>query len=154
MGKYVDITPKLPRLQENFSDRVEMRRSELRGRSTVELLRAYIDARQKKDAIEEELSTVEETIRAAASLIVARYEEEGITSMRTLTHAVSHQVEPVAKVADAFALRAWARENGFEERLALPWQTVNALTKERLLAGEAPPPGVEVYALDKLKLVK
>lgn len=154
MGKYADITPNLPKLEETFSDRVAAKRDALRYQTTVALLREYLDARKRKDNLEAELSLVEEVIQAAGSLIVVRYEEEGITSMRTRTHAISHQVEPVAKVSDAHALRAWAVDNGFEARMALPWQTVNALTKERLLAGEAPPPGVEVYALDKLKVTK
>ena len=63
--------------------------------------------------------------------------------------SVSVQAEPVASVKDHDALREWAMGNGFERNLTLAWQTVNSLSKQRLLDGEAPPAGVEMAVRTK-----
>jgi hypothetical protein len=43
---------------------------------------------------------------------------------------------------------------GLERLMSLPWQTVNSLSKERLLDGQPPPPGVDVFAKTKIVLRK
>lgn len=42
--------------------------------------------------------------------------------------------------------------NDLQRLLTLPWQTTDSLTRKMLLAGEEPPPGVEVFAKTKIRL--
>lgn len=42
--------------------------------------------------------------------------------------------------------------NDLQRLLTLPWQTTDSLVRKMLLAGEEPPPGVEVYAKVKIRL--
>jgi hypothetical protein len=69
--------------------------------------------------------------------------------------SVSTYSEPYGKVVDSEALRQWALSDpDLSRKMALPWMTINSLTKERTLAGEAPPPGVEVFAKQLVRLNK
>jgi hypothetical protein len=63
---------------------------------------------------------------------------------------VGLQFEPYAVVKDKDAARLWAMANGFERTLQMPWQTLNAEVKERLLNGLAEPDGVVAHSKPKL----
>jgi hypothetical protein len=68
--------------------------------------------------------------------------------------SVRVQYEPHATVVDREANRKWAIANGLENLLSLPWQTVNALTKESLLKGEPEPDGISVTSYPKIVYTK
>jgi len=58
--------------------------------------------------------------------------------------------EPQARVMDKEAFRLWCIANGYERQLQLWPSTMNSVTKERLLAGDAQPDGVEVNVYKKV----
>jgi len=45
-------------------------------------------------------------------------------------------------------------ENGYERQLQLHASTMNAIVKERLIAGEAEPDGCEAFARTKIVLMR
>jgi hypothetical protein len=61
--------------------------------------------------------------------------------------------EPYGKVIDREAFRKWCIVNGYETKLQLWPSTMNAIVKERLLAGEPEPDGTEAYSMDKVVFV-
>jgi hypothetical protein len=63
------------------------------------------------------------------------------------------QREPYGKVMDKEKFRQWCVANGYERQLQLWPSTMNALVKERLLAGEEPPEGCEAFGVDKVVFV-
>lgn len=62
--------------------------------------------------------------------------------------------EPDAKVIDKEAFRLWCIQNGLEGKLQLWPSTMAAIASERLLAGMAPPDGVDVKVRSKIKYRK
>lgn len=60
------------------------------------------------------------------------------------------QLEPIGKVEDKEVFRLWCVANGLENSLQLWPSTMVAITKERLLAGEAAPDGVKAYSRPKI----
>lgn len=158
MGKYDGLKSRLPKLQEEpsaYRVEVDKLKEEIKRNDTSLLLVKYVRARAEVDAIELQLKEARKILMALTESITERYEDTGVTSMQLASGAMIRvQVEPYAQVKDKEALLHWVRETGLENLLTLPWQTLNSMTKERLLSGEGEPPGVEAYMIDKLVLVK
>jgi hypothetical protein len=119
------------------------------------LARVFRDIRIVKDALEEQEKTLNAILEAYKQLLVNQYEAEGTTSIALDDGGtIRVQPEPHARVVDKVANRIWAIENGYENMLALPWQTVNAIAKESALKGEEAPAGVELERRDKVVFSK
>ena len=115
--------------------------------SAVFLASVYKKIREAKDELAAQASKIEVQLKAATQLLIDQYEAEGTTMVRLAEGgSVAVQIKPHATVVDLEANRQWAIQNGLEKLLRLPWATVNTLTGERLLAGEAEPEGVTCYA--------
>lgn len=122
-----------------------------------ELARVYRDLRGVKDMLEGHVSNVNLLIEAHAQMMAEQFEVEGTKSLTLddmLGGTVRVQYEPQAKVVDRDAFREWCIAEGLERQLMLPWQTTNMLTKQRLLDGEAEPPGVTAEARAKFVYAK
>ena len=155
-GKYADVIKDLPSLTGNRSERVNIVREKFADLGAIDLARQYALFRKKKAALDTELKLVQENVDAVASLLVPAYESAGVSSMKILEtgQTVSVQKEPSAVLENKDAFRLWCIANGYERELRLMPQTMNALVKEKILAGEAPPEGTSVYVRDKLVLKK
>jgi hypothetical protein len=164
MGKYsavIDTLPRFPGTEPSYMEKVNGERAKIVELNPVEsrdgawLATQWTRLRAQKDEIEEVLSKINVSLEAHMGLIVDAYENAGVTSMRIVNGpSVSMQLEPYAQVVDRDANREWAMRNGLERSLALPWQTLNALSKDRLLQGEEPPPGVKMWSKPKLVMRK
>jgi hypothetical protein len=128
-------------------DLIKMSKGERYGST---LAKCYRDVRWVKEAL---VSNVNLVMEAYLQLMADQYENEGVTSL-TLEDGTNIRVqeEPHAKVVDQDAFRAWVIAEGLERSLQLPWQTTNKIAKDRLLAGEAEPPGIELSR--RVKIVK
>jgi hypothetical protein len=115
--------------------------------------KAYATTRTVVDTLGDLKSAAQLLLDAYERLMVEKMEEEGIASLRLESGAsVSTYVEPYCKVVDREAFRTWCVYNGYEPQMQLLWMTTNAIAKERTLAGEAPPDGVEVTAKTMVRL--
>lgn len=154
MGKYDKVLAGLTaevRGDGTFRDRVDEAKRKLpHGLDAASLAEMYGTLRQEKSELEERESDLNVRIAAVEEAMWGAFEDRGVSSIKLKTgRSVRVQPEPVAKVTDKDALRTWAVEQGLERLLGLPWQTVNSMAKERLLAGDAPPDGVEVQVRTK-----
>jgi hypothetical protein len=144
----------------SYQDHVNQRKAELRAgegfrETPVTLAADYALLRAAEDQLEAELKELRLSIEATTQMLAEQYEAEGMTSVRLASGAsVSIQMEPHAVVKDKDAHRLWAIANGMERLLMLPWGTTNAITKERLLAGQPEPDGVEAFTRIKTVLRK
>jgi hypothetical protein len=110
----------------------------------------YAKLRVEQDELKAKLSDVGLGIDAYFQLMYNAYEAEGIHILGlTSGGSVAVQEEPHAVVKDREKFRLWCIANGFEQQLALAWQTTNALTKQYLEQGENPPDGVEAVPRPK-----
>lgn len=164
MGKYDALLPSLPKLQPEdlaYQARVEKVKETLAPNATpADLATGYANARRDKDRINEQLSIINLRIAAYEQLLAASQEaeEEGWGAYGAKPNAirlsngdvVRIQREPQGKVIDKEAFRQWCIANGYERQLQLWPSTMNALVKERLLAGDPTPEGCEVGVYDKV----
>lgn len=160
-GKYakvIDALPKFPHTDLEQQERVNLIKAKLTAdlpRQAATYAQLFAQLRNEKDALEDELSDLNTKIEAVSQLLVDQYEAEGTHAIKLETgHSVTVQNEPYAQVQDRDTFRTWCIEAGLERSLMLPWQTTNALTKERLLAGLPEPDGVAIYSKPKLVLRK
>lgn len=117
------------------------------------LAETYKRLRRLRDDLETIRSSLDLRIEATSQMVVDHYEAENIEMLRLASGgSVTVYPEPYTGVEDRDKLREWAVANGYETQLTLPWQTVNSLAKERLLASEEPPPGVKVFLKNKVVL--
>jgi hypothetical protein len=164
-GKYSEVVSRLPHLEEepNYQAKVNFKKAELIAAhaddpataltSAASLARKYQQFRTLKEDIETELSDLQIALTAVEQLLTERYEVEGVTNMKLEDgSSVGIQFEPYAQVVDRQAARQWAVANGYEDRLMLPWQLMNAVTKEHLLNGEPEPDGVKAHTRAKIVL--
>jgi len=153
-GKYVSVIGNLERLPTERSERVKEKVSALRGQRMEVLGETYVDLRAEKKAAEEVLSEIEERLAAVEFVLVDSFEAGNISSIKIFDRdkTISHQKAPHATVQDKQALREWCLNNNMGDELTLPWQTLNALSKELLLSGQPEPDGVKLYSRDTLVL--
>ncbi len=150
MGKYSAVLKGLAaeiRFEGSFRERVDALKTEFGTAyaTSAQLAEAYAELRVEKSKIEAELKKVHVRIAAVEETMWGRFEDEGISSLKlTSGNTIRVQPEPHAQVQDRERLAQWVREQGLERLLALPWSTVNSLSKERLLAGDPIPDGVEL----------
>jgi hypothetical protein len=154
VGKYSSITPNLPKLVNSRSELVEAKMAEFRHLPVSELIKKYAWFRKQKKELDEKEKALNILVEALVHLIIPIYEEQGVSSMKIADtgQTISVQEEPVAKVVDREVFRQWCVANDLEKSLQLHSSTTNALVKERLLAGEPEPPGVEAYTFSKVVL--
>lgn len=115
------------------------------------IAQVYKDLRMMKDAYNEQEKTTNILIEAYGQVLIDQYEAEGVRSVELDSGgSVRFQLEPHGSVIDKDANREWAKANGLENSLVLHWQTVNALTKEALLAGDDVPAGVKATTRAKI----
>ena len=156
MGKYDNVTEGLPRLLDKEVEKIvdfNTRADKYRGMSAVSLATKWTEQRAEEDRIEAELKEVTRELEVLRILFIRAAESEGIEGVSLASgRTVSLGSEPYASVENPDEFRQWCREHDLDRSLQLPWQTTNSLTKERILAGYAPPPGIKVYLRDKLTL--
>jgi hypothetical protein len=166
-GKYDAVLPGLPKLPPSDLDRqekIEQAKREITNRDAVALADGYIKLRAVKDEYNEVLSTINLRIEAYEQLLAESQEAKaegwgryGVkeNALRLPTgDTVRIQLEPYGKVVDKDTFREWCLEHGYGNQLQLWPSTMNAIVKERLLAGEPEPDGTEAYAYTKIVLVK
>lgn len=159
LGALQPLPPEDPRRQDKIN--------ELKAAMThdgTELARNYIELRRQKDDLKERLSDVQLQIDAYEQRLVESQEVQSggwgdygakDNALRLPTgEVVRVQPEPTGKVVDKEAFRIWCVKNGYERQLQLWPSTMNALVKERLLAGEPEPDGCEAFVYNKIVLVK
>jgi hypothetical protein len=124
-------------------------------RTAARMAELYKGVRIVKNAYDRQEKILNKIKEAYHQLLTDQYEVEGIRSLGLEDGgSVRVQYEPHAKVVDKRANRLWAIENNLENSLTLPWQTVNALTKDALVKGEEPPDGVEAESRPKVVYTK
>lgn len=161
-GKYAQVVARLQRLSEEptYQAKVNAVKAAIVAEEEYKphashLAQRYADKRIEKEAIEEVLSQCQLELTAIEQLMIDQYEVEGTSSLRLEDGpSIGVQPEPYAQVADRERYYKWCIDEGLGPQMQLPWQTTNSLTKERLLNGEEPPPGVTAFVRTKIVMRK
>lgn len=167
-SKFAGVLHKLTRIvstePQAYQDKVEIIKTTLRaafdGKAPSDVARRFTELRHTQATLEAELYDVNLELKALSQLLVESQENgaEGWglygASPNTLRlingDTVRTQPEPYTATEDRDLLRQYFIDAGMSRILAPPWQTVNALNKERLLNGEAELPGTKLYLQTKV----
>ncbi len=118
-----------------------------------EYARLYAELRMIRDKMGSWDASVGLLLEAYQELMTAQMEAEGMEQLRLSTgQPVSTYLEPYCQIVDKEEHRQWCMAEGLERQMVLPWSTSNSLAKQRLLAGEAEPPGTKMFAKTKVRL--
>lgn len=139
MGKYTHLKGQLPILEESeYPDRVAAYKEMHCEKTTAVLAEAFHQVKVRKELVEKQLKELNAEQMALSSLLVSRFEDENVTSIKFGFGTLYINDDVRTKVHDKDALYAALRGEGLGELIqeTVPWQTLNSLTKERLLQGQ------------------
>ena len=172
-GKYDAILPSLPSMpveNQSYQDKVEQVKAALTAGSdagctptALDLAQLYAQLRATKDVLEDQVSAINLQLEAVTQLLVASQDagEEGWGAYGVEDNAIRMadgstirvQFDITGQVKDKEAYRLWCLENGYGQKMQLWPTTTNAIVKERLMAGEPEPAGVQAFKRNKLVFV-
>lgn len=165
-GKYDTVLPGLPVLppeDPKRQDKINQIKEKI-GYDALTLAQGYVKLRAEKDELAAELSDVQLSIDAYEQALAESQEAQGAgwgdygakdNMLRLATgESVRVQPEPCGQVKDKEAFRLWCIAAGYERQLQLWPSTMQSIVKERLLAGEPEPDGVEWFRRNKIFLAK
>jgi hypothetical protein len=155
MGKYDKLKGKLPAFQQeaSFQQKVDILKSDRSKLEATALVEMFSLARQKKKSFEAEVSEVNIELEALSQLLVENFEASGLAKLQLATGETCYtQTEPYSSVQDQAALLAEIKKQKMQSMLTLAWGTMNALNKERLVAGKPPLPGTQVFLKTSVRL--
>lgn len=171
-SKYDAIFPKLKELpiqDPSWQQKVDIIKRDIIADKEIEktpssLAKEYTLLREATVTIERQLKDIELSLEAYSQLLIETNDSNNTewgaygapkSTLRLIDGAsVRVQREPYTTVKDKDANRKWVIANGMERMLGIPWQTLNALTKELLLKGKPEPDGVEVFIKKKIVFTK
>lgn len=144
----------LDEAEDSIKNVIDLLKTTTHGRRHAsEFVRAYVACRGVKTKLQELLANVQLLLDAYEVLMIEHLQIEGTKSMRLDSGAsVSVSDQPSAQIQDKEQFRLWCVEQGLERLMHLHPSTAQSLMKERLLAGEPEPPGVEMYAVTEVRL--
>lgn len=153
-GKYAALRGKLPAFEEetSYQQRVDAFKQEFLGTysgvdaNTAFLAKEFSARKAMKDGHEETISALNVELEALSQLLVEALEDQNIQKVELASGAICFlQDTPYPVVKDREAVLAWIKQQKMQSLLSIHFQTLKALTNERLVAGKPPIPGTEVY---------
>jgi hypothetical protein len=155
VGKYDAMKGKLPQFQQepSFQAKVDEIKSQYQALDAPELARIYSLERVRKKDFEEQIADLNVGLEAISQLLVDQMEAGGLMKFSLASgETCFQQTEPYSSIQDQQALMAWIKKQRLQSLLTLQWQTMNALNKERLIAGKPPLPGTQVFLKTSIRL--
>ena len=162
-SKYDAILPgiaTMPVVDQSYQDKVDAAKVKLQDLSAADLAAEYARMDAAKEDILVKLYAANLRIEAITQLLVASQDANGegwgdygvADNAIRLPSGATIRVQPeiTGQVKDKEAYRLWCIKNGYETRLQLWPTTTNAIVKERLMAGEPEPDGVQAFRRNKL----
>jgi hypothetical protein len=147
-GKWSGLRGTLPPapLENDYQNRVNVRKTELAHLSQTEKARQYITCRDNKDRLNEEISRLNLDIEALSQMLIPQMEQDGVDMFRLDSgESLSIKDEPYSSVDNRPMFLTWIRNQNLEDLLTVNYQTMNSMVKERLTKGLQAPPGIKVF---------
>ena len=121
----------------------------------TEIVKAYASIREEKEAIDALLSEANTRLEAITQVAINLCETKDLSSVRVAgVGTFSTYRQPYVQILDNTVNRKWCIEKGLENKMQLPWMTLNGLASSMLLAGEEPPPGTKLYSKARVRLAR
>lgn len=108
--------------------------------------RLFCKIRDHKDQLETQVKELNVDLEALSQLLVHEMEGEGLDLFRLDSgDSLSIKDEPYCSVADKNIFINWIKDSRMEDLLTVHYQTLSAMTKQRLESGKPAPPGIKVF---------
>lgn len=155
MGKYDNLKGKLPAFQQeaSFQAKVDEAKAKYQTYEAPEMARIFSLARQSKRKLEMEIAEQNIELEALSQMLVEKFEVTGLSKFTLETGETCYQqIEPYSSVQDQALLLVAIKKLKMQKLLSLAWGTMNAINKERLVAGKPPLPGTSVFLKASVRL--
>lgn len=161
MGKYTQLRGKVPAFVEEttYQDKINEEKRNILGVESGEganvnrLAAFFASQKTAKDKLEDEISEYNIRLEALSQLLCDALQEQSIEKLTLASGATGFiQDTPYPQVKDKGALMAWIKKHKMQSLLGINYQTLKGVTNERLVAGQPPPAGVEVYLKTQFRL--
>ena len=166
MGKYTKLRGVVPAFVEesSYQEKVNAEKQEILGvteggeGANVNRLAAFFASNKAaKDALEEQVSVINVRLEALSQLLCESLEEQSMEKVTLSSGATGYiQDTPYPSVKDRVALYEWGEKEfgkkAWREMLTMNYNTLKAITSERLVGGKPAPAGVEVFLKTQFRL--
>lgn len=147
-NKYGKLKEKLTKHKEapEYQERVDKEKAKLAKKKTVTIAKRFNADYLAKKELQEEIKKLNLSLEASTQLIVERFEEDDVTSMKLTdgTHVFLND-KPYCSVVDQDKLFAWIKKGKRTELLGVKTSTLNSMVRDNLLDGKTLPPGIDVF---------
>jgi hypothetical protein len=164
MGKYTHLRHKLPAFRASADEgmrtwyaKVDEWKQEFLGTESGEnanhamLAREYAERDAKKKQLESEISQLNIELEGLSQLGCEAMENDGVEKSNLAAGGyVSIKDTPYTSVINRAAIFRWIKRNKMQELLTMNYQTLSAITNERLIAGKPTIPGTKLFMKTKL----
>jgi hypothetical protein len=138
----------------NYQEKIENVKAEYVGLETADLAREFKVAKLKKKELEEQVNDLNVGLAALSQLLVENLQGQELQKVSLDAGGTVYlQAEVYPSTKDRAALQNWVIAEEMMEVLTVNYRTLQGIVKERLMAGEALPPGVEVFLKTSAKLI-
>lgn len=153
-GKYSKLRGVIPAFQEetSYQQRVDSWKQgflctdDATNVNVNMLARNFAERKADKDKLEERISALNVELEALSQLLVEALEDQNIQKVELASGAICFlQDTPYPVVKDRDAVLEWIKKERMQSLLSVHYQTLKAMTSERLIAGKPCIPGTEVY---------
>lgn len=115
--------------------------------TSAEFSRVWLEIRDIEDQLSGWTHAAGVMDEALMDLAVQQLKAEGVKSLRLPDgRGVTTWPEPYPSIEDEGKWRQWCKDNGYEPKMNLLWQTMRSIVNERLEKGEPLPDGIKVWS--------
>ncbi len=164
-GKYAKLRGVVPAFVEEkpYQDRINEEKQKIlgvvsgEGANVNRLAALFAAGKAAKDALEEQVSVQNLRLEALSQLLCESLEDQAIEKLTLSSGATGFiQDTPYPQVKDREALYTWGEKEfgkkAWREMLTMNYNTLKAITSERLVSGKPAPAGVEVFLKTQFRL--
>jgi|HubBroStandDraft_3_1064219.scaffolds.fasta_scaffold116584_1 hypothetical protein len=155
MGKYTQLKGKLPAFEQPpaWQQKVEASKASYIGLDVAGLARELKLFKLQKDNAEQNISEFNIEIEAVSQILLSELSAQQLQSFKLETgETISIRDEPYVSIEDKAACRKWQVREKLTPLMSAPWQTINALIKERLIEGRPIPKWAKVFLKSTVRL--
>lgn len=146
-SRWKSFETRLPKLKlpVPWQAKVDQEKTIFEGKEHQVLARYLRQAKLEKEELESRIQAINIREEALEQLLLIWMEDTGTEKISLADGTLYRRREPYVRIADREALIRWVKANDHQDLLSVHYQTLNALVKERMLAGESDPDGIEIF---------
>jgi len=154
-GKYKHLRGKLPKFKNPpaWQEKVNDAKTLYVKLDTTDLGREFANFKVRKSTLEANIKDINTELEALSQLIVDRLEDGELEAIELANGIkVAIKDEPYASIDDRKKFYDWIKKTKQSGLLKINFQTLNAITKEMLIAGKKNPPGTKIFMKTSAKV--